>query len=122
MGGIADRPGQYGTAGSGDYLAVATASGLISCLVRPGRIGCETPASHWQLHEDGTPYHSVSFDADGSIEWVDGQMGNLPRTTIGHRPYKALGWTIVAIEDGLRFTNDETGHGVCVTPRKVEGF
>jgi hypothetical protein len=106
----------------GGYLAVATASGSISCLVRPGWIGCETPATNWPLHEDGTPYHSVTCDANGSIEWADGQMGDLARTTIGERTYRALGWKIVAVADGLLFTNDETGHGVCVTPQKVEGF
>ncbi|WP_373199977.1 hypothetical protein [Mycobacterium marinum] len=104
------------------YLAVATASGSISCLVRPGWIACETPATNWPIHDDGTPYHSFKCDADGWIEWADGQMGDVLRTTIGDRVYRALGWTIVAIEDGLRFTNDQTGHGVRVTPRKVERF
>jgi hypothetical protein len=104
------------------YLAVATASGSISCLVRRGWIGCETPATSWPLHEDGTPYHGVTCDANGSVKWADGQMGDIPRTTIGDRTYRALGWKIVAVADGLLFTSDETGHGVRVTPQKVEGF
>lgn len=104
------------------YLAVATDSGSISCLVQPAWIACETPAANWPLHEDGTPYHSVKCNADGSIEWADGQMGDLPRTTIGDAVYRALGWKIMAVEEGLRFTNDETGHGVYVTTQKVEGF
>src|SRR5271166_3675941 len=104
------------------YLAVESESGSISCLVQRDWIGCETPDTNWPLHEDGTPYHSVVGYADGSIKWADGQMGNLPRTRIDDREYHALGWTIVAIEDGLRFVNKATGHGLCVTSRDVRGF
>jgi hypothetical protein len=104
------------------YLAVETESGSISCLVREDLIACETPATNWPLHEDGTPYHSFIGYASGSIEWADGQMGDLPRTRLGDREYLALGWTIVTIEDGLRFVRDQTGHGICVTTRGVRAF
>jgi hypothetical protein len=49
-------------------------------------------------------------------------MGNLARTRLDDREYHALGWTIVAIEDGLRFANDRTGHGICVTTQGLRGF
>ncbi|WP_131810555.1 hypothetical protein [Mycolicibacter sinensis] len=108
------EPGTHG------YLAVETASGLISCLVTDGWIGCETPEKNWQCHEDGTPFHGVKCDANGSIEWSDGQIGALARTKIDHRVYHALGWTITAVEDdGLRFINEQTGHGMWVTPDTV---
>lgn len=104
------------------YLAVSSTSGLISCLVRPDWLGCETPATNWPAHEDGTPFHSVKCDSNGALEWADGQIGDLPRTTIGQHRYQALGWTIRPFEDGLHLSNDETGHGIYVTPRKVERF
>lgn len=108
---------------SQNCLAVATSSGSVSCMVKPGWIGCETPAENWPSHEDGTPFHGVAFDAaDGSIEWADGQIGNMPRVTIDHHLYSALGWVITAVKDGLRFTNERTGRGVIVTPQSVEGF
>lgn len=104
------------------HLAVETESGSISCLVHEDWIGCETPAANWPLHEDGTPFHSVVFYSNGSVKWADGQMGDVPRTQVGDGEYHALGWTIVAIEGGLRFANDRTGHGMCVTTEDVRAF
>lgn len=104
------------------HLAVETESGSISCLVQEDWIACETPTANWPLHEDGTPFHSVIGYANGTVEWADGQMGDLRRTQLDDREYHALGWTIVAIEDGLRFANDRTGHGMCVTTQGVRAF
>ncbi|KZS53533.1 hypothetical protein A4G26_18950 [Mycobacterium kansasii] len=103
-------------------VAVETQSGSISCLVQRDWVACETPLTNWPLHDDGTPYHSVVGYADGSVAWVDGQMGDVPRTRLDDREHRALGWTIVAVEDGVRFINDETGHGICVTTRRAHGF
>jgi hypothetical protein len=104
------------------HLAVETQSGDISCLVQTGWIGCETPSCNWQLHEDGSPYHSFKGFTDGSIEWADGQLGDMPRTKVDDRIFRALGWTIAPITDGLQFTCDATGHGFYATTRVVRGF
>lgn len=108
---------------SGGNLAVITPSGAISCLIQPGWVACETPATNWPRHDDGTPFHSFKFHANGSVAWADGQIGDLPRVTLaaGSR-YRAFDWTIVAVEDGLALINDQTGRGVRVTPDEVEAF
>ena len=33
-----------------------------------------------------------------------------------------MGWTIEASEDGTRFTNDGTGHGMFISVEGVEAF
>jgi hypothetical protein len=104
------------------HLAVETESGLISCLVHSGWVGCETPLHNWQRREDGSPYHSFRGHGTGSIEWADGQIGDMVRTKLDDRVFHAVGWTIVSVNDGLRFTNDSTGHGFCVTTKAVRGF
>jgi hypothetical protein len=104
------------------YLAVETQSGEISCLVQPSWVGCETPQGNWQPHEDGSPYHSFRGFTDGSIEWADGQLGDMTRIKIDDRIFHALGWTIAPITDGLQFTCDATGHGFYATTRIVRGF
>ena len=35
-------------------------------------------------------------------------------TLVPGRTYNIQGWTIVAVADGIRFTNDGTGHGISV--------
>ena len=104
------------------YLAVECEGGSVSCLIQQDWVGCETPATNWPAHEDGTPFHSVKGYADGSIEWADGQIGDLSRATVSEGGCHALGWTIVPIGDGLQLTNDRTGHGICVTTSAVRGF
>ena len=42
--------------------------------------------------------------------------------TIDYRTYSAVGWTIDATEDGTRFTNQRTKHGMFVSIEKVESF
>lgn len=101
------------------HFAVETLSGSVSCLVQRDWIACETPAGNWPSHEDGSPFHGVVLDADGSIEWKDGQMGDLARTKIDNRVYRALGWTITATGDGLYLANAETRHAFSVTTSGV---
>ena len=51
-----------------------------------------------------------------------GNLGDIPVEPIDYRTYSAEGWTIVAQEDGTRFTNDGTGHGMFVNVSGVEAF
>lgn len=103
------------------YVAVESLGGSIGCLIQRDWVGCETPASEWPPRADGTPYHSFRGKPDGSIEWADGQMGDMSRITVYDGVYHALGWTIVPIDDGLQLTNDQTGHSICVTTAAVRG-
>lgn len=72
--------------------------------------------------QDGTRANGVNLSADGTVDWVLGNLGDIPVVTIDYRTYSAVGWTIVASSDGTRFTNDRTGHGMFVSIEKVETF
>jgi hypothetical protein len=56
------------------------------------------------------------------VEWIVGNLGDIPVVTLDYRTYRAVGWTIVAAEDGTRFTNDRTGHGMFVSIENVEVY
>lgn len=101
-------------------LAVVNPHGSLSCLVKRGWVGCETPCENWPIRSDGTIPHGVTFDSAGSIEWIDGQIGNMERIVIGRRRGRALGWTIHGEGEAIVFVNDETGCVISVSPHAVE--
>ena len=55
-------------------------------------------------------------------EWYKGQVSGKPVVTLGYRTYSAVGWTIDASDDGTRFTNDGTGHGMVIAVEGVQAF
>ena len=85
------------------------------------RGGCEAPFTN-SPPVDGTPANGVRVTADGQLKWVLGNLGDIPVVTIDYRTYTAQGWTIVAAEDGTRFTNDATSHGMFVAIGGVDSF
>jgi hypothetical protein len=56
------------------------------------------------------------------VQWIVGNLGDIPVETIDYRTYSAEGWTIVAAEDGTRFTNDGTRHGMFISVSGVQVF
>lgn len=110
-------PNQYG------YVVVQTAGGDTQCIVETTFIGCQTAGMRWPQHADGSgPYHGVRINTDGTGSWVDGNLGAAAPTTLAERTYRAQGWTIVSSSSGLRFTNDDTGHGAVVSVAGVQPF
>jgi hypothetical protein len=71
---------------------------------------------------DGMPANGVRLTADGTLRWIVGNLGDIPVVTLDYRTYQAVGWTIVAGEDGTRFTNDATRHGMVVATSGVQSF
>ena len=63
---------------------------------------------------NGTPANGVRLTANGEVSWLVGNLGDIPAVTLDYRTYSAVGWTIEAREDGTRFTNDRSGHGMTV--------
>jgi hypothetical protein len=49
-------------------------------------------------------------------------LGDIPAVTLDYRTYSAVGWTIEAREDGTRFTNDRTRHGMTLAVDGVKTF
>jgi hypothetical protein len=56
------------------------------------------------------------------VQWVLGNLGDIPVVTIDYLTYQAQGWRIKADIEGTRFTNDRTGHGMFVSIDNVETF
>jgi hypothetical protein len=97
------------------YVAIETKTGLTRCMVEADYVGCETSATNW-------PSHGVKVAANGGIEWIDGNLGDINPIRLDYKSYRALGWKIVASGSGTRFTNERTGHGAFVSVDNVQGF
>jgi hypothetical protein len=103
------------------YVFIETKSGTTRCQINKDTVGCEAPFTDSPLR-DGEHANGVSITAGGSVQWVLGNLGAIPTVTIDYKTYQAQGWTIAATADGIRFTNDNTGHGMFVSIEKVDTF
>ncbi|GAA1673670.1 hypothetical protein MMUR_14530 [Mycolicibacterium murale] len=103
------------------YVYIETRSGQTRCQLNAQTVGCESAFENSPV-VDGAPANGVSVTSDGAVQWVLGNLGNIPTVIIDYRTYQAVGWTIAAGSDGTRFTNDGTGHGMFVAVQGVETF
>lgn len=103
------------------YVFIVTKSGLTQCQLSTESVGCQSEFEN-PPQVNGEPANGVSITADGSVSWIVGNLGAAPFVTIDYRTYAAVGWTIAATEQGTRFTNDGTGHGMFVSIQKVDTF
>ena len=103
------------------YVYIETKSGQTRCQITRGSVGCESDFTNPPV-VDGEPANGVEVTADGSVRWIIGNLGDIPTTTIDYATYHAVGWTIDAGENGTRFTNDGTGHGMFVSTEEVDVF
>jgi hypothetical protein len=103
------------------YVFIETKSGKTRCQIDTESVGCEAPFTNSPMTE-GEHANGVNVTANGAVQWVLGNLGAIPAVTIDYRTYTAQGWTITAIRDGTRFTNDRTGHGMFVSIDNVETF
>jgi hypothetical protein len=103
------------------YVFIETKSGMTRCQINKDTVGCEAPFTNSPL-QDGEHANGVSINAGGNVQWVLGNLGDIPAVTIDYKTYDAQGWTINAAADGTRFTNDHTRHGMFVSIDKVNTF
>ena len=103
------------------YVFIETKSGQTRCQIDEQSVGCEAPFTNTPM-QDGVRANGVSLSADGKVQWIVGNIGDIPAVTIDYRTYSAAGWTIVATSDGTRFTNQRTKHGMFVSIEKVETY
>lgn len=103
------------------YVFIETKSGVTRCQINKETVGCEAPFTNSPL-QDGEHANGVSISSAGNVQWVLGNLGAIPTVTIDYKTYAAQGWTIVATEQGTRFTNDRTHHGMFVSVEKVTTF
>jgi hypothetical protein len=114
-------PGAEVLAPQNGYVFIETKSGQTRCQINEDEVGCEAPFTNSPMKE-GMRANGVRLTADGNVEWLVGNLGDIPVVTLDYRTYRALGWTIEASEDGTRFTNDGTGHGMVVAIENVQTF
>lgn len=103
------------------YVFIQTKTGKTRCQLDEQEVGCESAFTN-APEVDGLPANGVRLSADGELSWVLGNLGAIPAVTLDYRTYSAVGWTIVADENGTRFTNDGTGHGMVISVEVVESF
>jgi hypothetical protein len=103
------------------YVFIETKSGRTRCQISSPQVDCEAQFTNSPL-KDGHHANGVSVSADGTVQWVLGNLGDIPVVTIDYLTYEAQGWTIKADIEGTRFTNDRTGHGMVVSIDKVDSF
>lgn len=103
------------------YVFIETKSGITRCQINKETVGCEAPFTNSPL-QDGEHANGVSISTSGNVQWVLGNLGAIPTVTIDYKTYAAQGWTINATEEGTRFTNDQTHHGMFVSVDKVNTF
>jgi hypothetical protein len=103
------------------HVFIETKSGQTRCQIDSESVGCEAQFTNAPM-QDGERANGVNITASGSVEWVLGNLGDIPTVTIDYRTYDAEGWTIAASESGTRFTNEHTGHGMFVSVEKVDTF
>jgi hypothetical protein len=103
------------------YVFIETKSGQTRCQLNEDEVGCEAQFTNSPM-QDGVRSNGVRLTADGAVDWIVGNLGDIPVVTLDYRTYRAVGWTIVAGENGTRFTNDSTGHGMVVAVEGVQTF
>jgi hypothetical protein len=103
------------------YVFIETKSGQTRCQIDEQSVGCEALFTNSPL-QNGVRANGVNLSAGGDMQWIVGNLGDIPAVTIDYRTYSAVGWTIDATHDGTRFTNQRTKHGMFVSIDKVESF
>ncbi|WP_428342656.1 hypothetical protein [Mycobacterium sp.] len=103
------------------HVFIATKSGQTRCQIDSDSVGCEAQFTNSPI-QDGERANGVNITANGDVQWVLGNLGDIPTVTIDYLTYDAAGWTIAATESGTRFTNEHTGHGMFVSIEKVDTF
>jgi hypothetical protein len=103
------------------HVFIETKSGQTRCQINSDSVGCEAQFTNSPM-EEGERANGVNITADGDVQWVLGNLGDIPTVTIDYQTYDAAGWTIAASESGTRFTNEQTGHGMFVSLEKVDTF
>jgi hypothetical protein len=109
-------------------------SDVVVCQYLPGfpqapvdpPINCPPPPGVFVHCLSGIHWDLAAVTSAGAFRWNE---GNIPGTHFVNdivltynQTYAAQGWTIVPTEDGTRFTNDGTGHGMFVSIEHVEAF
>lgn len=100
---------------------ISTTAGLRG-IVASGWLGVEAPFTSPPTI-DGDRADGVRVTPDGALEWIVGNIGDIPVVELGPGSYNAVGWSLVVADDGsLQVTNDSTGRTVVIGLDRVEAL
>jgi hypothetical protein len=103
------------------YVFIETKSGKTRCQLNTAEVGCEAQFTNAPAL-DGTRANGVRVTSNGELSWLVGNLGDIPAVTLDYKTYSAVGWTIEASEEGTKFTNDGTGHGMVIAVEGAQAF
>lgn len=110
--------GQALTADGYGQAYIATAAGL-RAMVDTDTVCCQARFT-CSPDVDGQPANGVRASADGTLEWVLGDLGNIPVVDLAPGTYDIPGWDITVTESGdLRATSTRTGRSVTIATDNV---
>jgi len=114
-------PGAEVLAPENGYVFIETKSGKTRCQLNTAEVGCEAQFTNAPVL-DGTRANGVRVTSNGELSWLVGNLGDIPAVTLDYKTYSAVGWTIEASEEGTKFTNDGTGHGMVIAVEGAQAF
>jgi len=103
------------------YVFIETKSGKTRCQLDSAEVGCEAQFTNAPVLISGKA-NGVRVTSNGELSWLVGNLGDIPAVTLDYKTYSAVGWTIEASEEGTRFINDGTGHGMVIAVEGVQAF
>jgi hypothetical protein len=117
----APAPGPQTLAPSrGGMVYIVTKSGKTYCQISTSEVDCQSSFTFATPMSNGCPANGVTFHSNGSLEWICGDLGDIPVVSIGYGSYRALSWTIDANYSGTTFTHTGTGHSIFVSMDSVK--
>lgn len=106
---------------SSGNVFISTTAGLRG-IVASDWLGVEAPFT-CSPTIDGYRADGVRVTADGSLEWIVGNIGNIPVVELAPGSYNAVGWSVVVTDDGsVHVTNGGTGRTVVIGLDRVEAL
>ncbi|WP_349269134.1 hypothetical protein [Mycolicibacterium parafortuitum] len=103
----------------GGLVYIVTKSGKTRCQVSATEVSCQSPFID-PPYVNGYPANGMTFYADGTLQYVSGDLGDIPVVPIDYATYRALSWTIDATSDGTTFTHTGTGRSVFISVTSVQ--
>ncbi|OBF21550.1 hypothetical protein [Mycobacterium sp. ACS4331] len=97
---------------------IVTRSGRTRCQIMNDEVDCQARFTN-SPSVQGSPANGVRFMADGTFEWIVGDLGDIPVVPLEYQNYRALDWIIVATKDGTTFTHSRTGRSLFVSIDRV---
>ena len=100
---------------------ISTAAGIRG-IVSAEFVGCQAQFT-CSPTIDGYQANGVQAFANGTVDWIVGDLGNIPVVELPEGSYTALGWNLTVTNDGaVHATNAGTGKAFSIHQDRVEAL